>query len=556
MRIALLSNVTTDLLVDKIKPVADIYIPPGFDVWQQEIINRASGLYAYKPEVVVLLLYADAYVDLWNDRKNGCSIIEEWAGMIKTLCLNLPGTPVFVSSIDITNVSCHYGAETRLESYFENCFLEQLQQLHGEGFRVYVLPVKETVTELGRKNFYSSKMWYIGSMPYSLKGLDSLAELITRYISAVKGARKKCIVVDLDNTLWGGVIAEDGVNGIQLSNNKEGARFKDTQRILKRMKEQGVMIAVLSKNNSEDVEPVFSHPDMVLQHEDFVAEIINWERKTVNIRQLAKDLNIGLDSFLFLDDNPAERERMKVECPEVTVIDFPKDTTRLPAEVSKAYDDYFFTLEVTGEDKKKTEIYHSEVKRKAEMGNSVSMYDYLKRLKMTIDIHIMKPYEEKRVTQLVNKTNQFNLTTKRYSQEEIHVLATGTDSDILTVCLADKYGDQGLIAVLVLKYDRTEAEIDTFLMSCRVMDRKVEHEIMAHVKMMLQAKGIKKIKASYIKTAKNTPVVDLYEKLNFNLTRGTVAVIGDKKEYVANVDDLPETTGVFTKVTAGELVLK
>ncbi len=553
MRIALLSNVTTDLLVDKMKPMADIYIPPGFDVWQQEIINRASGLYTYKPEVVVLLLYADAYVDLWNDRKNGCSIIEEWADMIKTLCVNLPGTPVFVSSIDITNVSCHYGAETRLESYFENCFLEQLQQLHGEGFRVYVLPVKETVTELGRKNFYSSKMWYVGSMPYSLKGLDSLAELITRYISAVKGARKKCIVVDLDNTLWGGVIAEDGVNGIQLSNNKEGARFKDTQRILKRMKEQGVMIAVLSKNNPEDVEPVFSHPDMVLQHEDFVAEIINWETKTVNIRQLAKDLNIGLDSFVFLDDNPAEQERMKVECPEVTVIDFPKDTTRLPAVVAKVYDDYFFALEVTGEDKKKTEMYHSEAKRKAEMGNSVSMYDYLNRLEMTMDIHIMKPHEEKRVTQLVNKTNQFNLTTKRYSQEEIHALATGTDSDILTVCLADKYGDQGLIAVLILKYDRTEAEIDTFLMSCRVMDRKVEHEIMAQIKTMLQDKGIKKIKASYIKTAKNTPVVDLYEKLNFNLTSGMVAVIGEKKEYVADIENLPETTGVFTKITAGAL---
>lgn len=440
-----------------------------------------------------------------------------------------------------------------MESYFENYFLKQLQQLHGEGFRVYVLPVKETVTELGRKNFYSSKMWYVGSMPYSLKGLDSLAKLITRYISAVKGARKKCVVVDLDNTLWGGVVAEDGVNGIQLSNNKEGARYKDTQRILKRMKEQGVMIAVLSKNNPEDVEPVFSHPDMVLQHEDFVAEIINWEPKTVNIRQLAKDLNIGLDSFVFLDDNPAEQERMKVECPEVSVIDFPRDTTRLPAVVAKVYDDYFFALEVTGEDKKKTEMYHSEEKRKAEMGNSVSMYDYLNRLEMTMDIHIMKPHEEKRVTQLVNKTNQFNLTTKRYSQEEIHALATGTASDILTVCLADKYGDQGLIAVLILKYDSTEAEIDTFLMSCRVMDRKVEHEIMAQIKTLLRAKGIKRIKASYIKTAKNTPVVDLYEKLNFNLTRGTMAVIGDKKEYVADVDNLPETTGVFTKVTAGAL---
>lgn len=550
MRVALLSNVTTDLLAGMLKKTANIYIPFGFDSWQQEIINSTSGLYLYRPEAVVLLLYADAYTDTWNDREKGRSAIDEWVTIIRMLSVNLPGVPVFVSSIDIANVTCHYGAEVRLESYFENYFAEQLQKLYREICNVYVLPVKEAITELGRKNFYSAKMWYVGSMPYSMKGLTAIAELITRYTSVIKGARKKCIAVDLDNTLWGGLIGEDWVEGIQLANNKEGARYKDTQRILKKMKEQGVMIAILSKNNPEDVEPVFTHPDMVLQHEDFVAEVINWEPKTVNIRQLATDLNIGLDSFVFLDDNPVEREQMKAECPEVAVIDFPKDSSQLPAVVAKAYNEYFLTLEVTGEDSKKTDMYRSEAKRKAEMNNAVSMSDFLKKLEMTMDIHFMKPEEEKRVTQLINKTNQFNVTTKRYSEEEVHILAMGNDTDILTARMADKYGDQGLVAVLILKYDDAVAEIDTLLMSCRVMGRNAEVEIMAQVKKMLQAKGIQTVKAAYIKTAKNAPVMDLYDKLGFTVSRGNIVVIGDKKEYVADITSLPDETGVFSRVEA------
>lgn len=550
MRIALLSNVTTDLLSDMLKSIVDVYLSPGFNTWQQEILSSASGLYTFKPEAVVLLLYADAYSDTWSDREKGCSVIEEWIGMMRTLADNLPGVPVFVSSIDISNVTCHFGAEVRLEVYFETYFIEKLQQLHATGCNVYVLPVKDAVTELGRKNFYSSKMWYVGSMPYSIKGLSAIAELISRYTSVVKGAKKKCIAVDLDNTLWGGVIGEDGVGGIQLSNNKEGARFKDTQRVLKKMKEQGVMLAILSKNNPEDVEPVFSHPDMVLQHEDFVAEVINWEPKTVNIRQLAADLNIGLDSFVFLDDNPVEREQMKAECPEVAVIYFPKDSAQLPAVVAKAYDDFFFTLEVTSEDTKKTSMYRSETKRKAEMHNAVSMEDFLKRLKMTMTIHFMKPEEEKRVVQLINKTNQFNVTTKRYSQEEVHALAMGKDSDILTVHMADKYGDQGLVAVLIIKYAGKVAEIDTFLMSCRVMGRKVEFEMMARIKSLLKQKGITTVKASYIKTLKNAPVVDLFEKLGFEEVTGIIKNISDRKDYTATVDSLPDITDVFQKVLA------
>lgn len=344
MRLALLSNVTVDLLAEMLKKKIDIYLSAGFDTWQQEIIVPTSDLYRYKPEAVVILLHANAYADTWNDIDKGRQIINEWCDVLKVLTTNLLGVPIYISSIDVSNIKCRFGAEIRLDQYFENYLIERVKELYNTGSNIYILPVKDMISDLGRDNFYASKMWYVGSMPYSMKGLSALNDLIIRYSSAVKGSKKKCIAVDLDNTLWGGVIGEDGVNGIVLSNNKEGARYKDTQRLLKKMNDQGVMLAILSKNNVKDVEPVFSHPDMILQHEDFVAEIINWKPKSVNIRQLALDLNIGLDSFVFLDDNPAEREQMKAECPEVAVIEFPKDSSLLPSVVSKAYDDYFFLL--------------------------------------------------------------------------------------------------------------------------------------------------------------------------------------------------------------------
>lgn len=539
MRLALLSNVTVDLLAGMVKKTHEVYLSAGFDTWQQEMIMPTSGLYEFKPEAVIVLLHAGAYE--WENRDAGCQMIDEWCAAFKSVTNNLPGVPVFVSSLDI-QAKAHFGAELNVVGVLENHLINRIEEMHAEGSSIYILPVKEAITDLGRNNFYSSKMWYVGSMPYSMKGMAALNELINRYTGVTKGMHKKCIAVDLDNTLWGGVIGEDGVEGIVLSNHKEGARYYDTQKLLKKMKNQGVMLAVLSKNNVEDVEPVYTHPDMVLQHEDFVAEVINWDPKAKNIRELAATLNIGLDSFVFLDDNPAEREAMKAECPEVTVIEFPKDSSLLPEMVEKAYRDYFLSLEVTGEDAKKTAMYRAESQRKAEMSSAASVEDFLKKLEMTMDIHRMLPEEEKRVVQLVNKTNQFNVTTKRYSEEEIKELAE--KGDVVTVHMADKYGDQGLVAVLILKYNSDQADIDTFLMSCRVMGRNAENEIVARIKNLLQSKGVKSVHAAYIKTAKNAPVESLFEKLGLSIVEQAEGL----KEYTSEIDELPTTTGVFKDV--------
>lgn len=550
MRLALLSNVTVDLLASMLKKSADVYISAGYDTWQQEIIIPTSALYAYKPEMIILLLHANAYMDIWNDLGKGEQLIDEWCGVFKVLSTNLPSVPIFISSIDVSNEKCHYGSEVRLETHFENYLIQKVQDIRNEGIKAYILPVKDVIADIGRNNFYSAKMWYVGSMPYSMKGLSAIYEMVSCYINNLKGRRKKCLAIDLDNTLWGGVIGEDGVNGIVLANNKEGARFKDTQRLLKKMKNQGVMLAILSKNNLLDVEPVFSHPDMLLKHEDFVAEAIDWNSKCENIRKIAKELNIGLDAFVFLDDNPVEREQMMAECPEVAVIDFPKDSSLLPETIAKTYEKFFLAIDITSEDVNKTAMYKAENQRKAEMNSAVSVEDFLKNLGISIDIHYMTKEEEIRVTQLINKTNQFNLTTKRYSEEDIHNLGIADNCDVITIHTSDKFGEQGLVAVLIIKYldsnnsHMSEAEIDTFLMSCRVMGRNIEYEILSRVKPLLIKKNINIIKASYIKTAKNAPVIELYEKLGFDVINTTE----ERKDYKILTNDLPMTTDIFKEV--------
>lgn len=548
--VALLSNVTVDLLGSMLSKEMDIYSPSGFDTWQQVIYSPSSELYQKKYDAMIILLCAQAHQDAWQDRTSGDQLIQEWLSAISALLEQVKNVPIFVSELDILGEMCTYGAEKKISEIFEVEFRRAVEEMHDAGASIYLLPMKKLIEEYGRKTIYSPKMWYMGSMPYSMKGIQYVAELIRQYVGVVNGRKKKCIALDLDNTLWGGVIGEDGVNGICLSEHKEGARYKDAQKLLKRMRMQGVMLSILSKNNAEDVETVFEHPDMVLQKEDFVATEINWESKTENIRKLAEQLNIGLDAFVFLDDNPAEREQMRVQHPEVEVVDFPKDTSNLPDLINEINKKYFFTLEMTDEDLKKTAMYRSEAKRKVEFQRSSSLDDYLSNLNMRISIHWMTEEEENRVVQLVNKTNQFNLTTKRYSSDEIHALCGAADSDILTVHMSDKYGDQGLVAVLILKYAGKVVTIDTFLLSCRVMGRKAETVVIASLRHLLAECNVTTVQTRYVKTSKNKPVEMFYEEAGFALekTSGMEDEIGYTKEYALDLDSLPDFPDCFEKI--------
>lgn len=530
-KIALLSNITVDLIAAKLRKKYDFYIPEGFDTWVQEVINPASGIYKEKLDAIILLLDGTE-ARSWKDVKEANDRITLWKQAFAALVKQITNIPVFVSTIDIRENRIKSLSERKFSLELEHEWYQFVQGLVEAHNNIYVFDLADRIAEMGRKLFYSNKMWYMSSMPFSREGLTAVSNEVDKVLETAFASRKKIIVLDLDNTLWGGVIGEDGIEGIELSDHKEGQRYYDFQRQLLEMKNRGIVLAVNSKNNEEDAEnAIQNHPSMLLRDEDFVCRKINWDNKASNIKAMEEDLNLTEGGFIFVDDNPVERETVKDVCPNVLVPDFPADSTELLGFAEELWDGYCRPLKVLGEDLKKTQMYQNEARRKQEMSESLNLDDYIAKLEMVADIHKMRPEELERVTQLCNKTNQFNLTTKRYTQAEIKAIEANPDNAIYVVYSSDKYGDSGLISVLILLGDTVEVKIDTFLMSCRVMGRRLEEVILNELAAKYSSK--KRLVGEFIPTAKNVPVKDLYDRLGF----GMVSDNNGHKTYELNITD-------------------
>lgn len=512
-KVALLSNITADLLISKLHRKYDFYQPEGYDTWVQEVINPSAGLYNFGADAVVVLLDGTE-VRNWKSMEEGSGRLGLWKQAISTLVFNITTSPIFVSTIDIRENRIKSLSERKHRYAWGNEWYQFAQGLAENKSNVYIFDLADTISEIGRKQFYSNKMWYMSSMPYSRDGLNAVATEIDRALGSAFTSRKKTIALDLDNTLWGGIISEDGIDGIDLSDHKEGQRYYDFQRQILEMKNRGIVLAINSKNNLEDAETAIQgHPAMLLRNKDFVIRKINWENKAINLKAMESELNITEGGFIFIDDNPIERETVKGECPEMLVPDFPEDTAELLTFAENIWFDYCRPLRVLGEDLKKTQMYQNEAKRKQEMSESLSLDEYIAKLEMVADIHRMRESELERVVQLINKTNQFNLTTKRYTQAEIKAIAANPENTIYVACCSDKYGDSGLVSVIILIGDGVGARIDIFLMSCRVMGRKLEDVIINEI----AAKYGGKLTGEFIPTAKNAPVKELYNRLGFEM---------------------------------------
>ena len=506
--LAMLSNITTDTLALQVSKVLneEIYTSSGYNTWVQELITaQFSGS---KPEAVFLILYGreligDVTSSDWEDVK---LTLDQFLGTIKTFSEDYKDIPLFVSSLDIQHDKILTLSAPRLESKIESYWRSGLEDMG-----VPVLEIAEIARNMGRDKFYSKRMWYLGSIPFSMTGEKAIAEEIVRAWNALKGNRKKCLVLDLDNTLWGGVIGEDGLQGIDLSTTKEGSRFRDFQKRIKDLKDQGVLLAIVSKNNEEDaMEAIREHPDMVLREDDFVIIKANWEPKPVNIEDIAKELNIGLDSLVFIDDNPIERESVKNALPEVNVPDFPKDTSTLESfaiEISKRY---FPVLKLTDEDLNKTDQYKVEQMRDEIKQKSISIEEYLESLEMKKTFRQIEESDVTRAAQLTQKTNQFNLTTRRYTESDIWKMLKSENLQVWIGELEDKFGSYGKVILAIVKLEEKIAIIDTFLMSCRVMGRNIEKEFLSEIEKEMTLKGKTQIIAEYIPTPKNSVVKDFW----------------------------------------------
>jgi len=532
MRLGILSNVNLDLLKRQLEKEHEVYIPDGFGQWIQETMIPNNKLIAFNPNAIFLLLDGNALIEGITDPSEAETELRAAISHCERLAKNYTTVQIFISNIDIKPKSILSGDSIRPEHAFLAIWEKQLNELIQKIPNLHLFELRLLIENIGRDNFYSDKMWYLGSMPYSMKAVKLLAQSICDKLQNHSKTRKKVLVLDLDNTLWGGVLGEDGENGIQLSRSNIGAAYRDAQIWIKELARTGILLAIASKNEKDDVLHVLEHhPMMVLKPDDFVAIYVNWNSKSQNIADMAQNLNLGLDSFVFLDDNPVEREAVRLALPNVTIVDFPHDITKLPQTIQNIANDYFYISRLTSEDLAKTEQYQQETKRKAMMDTAASIEEYLRSLQIDITLQEMQEEQLERVSQLTQKTNQFNLTTKRFTPEQIIEYRNTPGNHIYVANVSDKFGDSGLVLILMVSQNKNIGHIDNLLMSCRVMGRHIEDAVVDAVERHLYSIGVTKITADYLPTPKNTPVKMLMERLDY-----TVSDVDDEiKHYTRNL---------------------
>jgi FkbH-like protein len=379
------------------------------------------------------------------------------------------------------------------------------------------------------QNFYTSKSLY------TVDFFKAYVSAINPLIMSVNGKAKKVLVLDCDNTLWGGTLGEDGIEGICMNEDflKKGGVFKEVQSLFIGMKRDGVILALCSKNNPDDVDDVLiNHKDCLLSIQDFAVKKVNWNNKASNISEISKTLNIGLDSIVFIDDSSFEIDLINSELPEVKCIQVPENIFLYPAVVKKVKD-LFYSLSNTEEDSSKTRLYLEEVDRNEKATQFDTIDAYLSSLGLEVTIQWSDDINIKRVSQLSQKTNQFNLTTKRYTEKQIGAMNADDLYTIGMLSVSDKFGKYGKTGVVIIKNYKDESfvEIDSLLMSCRIIGRNVELVFMDEIIRKLNKEKIKTIRSSYIYTSKNAQVYDFYDNNGFNI----ISMNKNNKEYEINI---------------------
>ena len=359
--------------------------------------------------------------------------------------------------------------------------------------------------ECGAPNSFDSRQWYLYRQPFTDSFLFKAGALLARMVIALRRPSKKCVVLDCDNTLWGGTVGEDGINNLELGDEFPGTAFRDFQRLLLYWRGQGILLALASKNNEEDVWEVFEkHSGMLLKREHISAWQINWNPKSENIVHIAKALNIGIESLVFIDDSRMEIDYMRAARPEVTSVLVPED----PADILDAmrHLTLFDRLEVTQEDRSRADMMRAEQQRE-QLSGGLSKEEFRKNLGLRIDFFLGQPEDLERITQLINKTNQFNLTTIRRSADQVRALTNSARHRVFGVRVSDKFGDYGLTGVVIgeIQADSRQFVIDTFLLSCRVLGRGVETALLAALAQEARMDAADDLVASFIPSAKNAP---------------------------------------------------
>lgn len=501
--------------------LAEVY-EADYGVFRQEVLDASSGLYAFQPDILFMLTgHRDVLIQpdmSWSASDAALHAEREfntWLQLWETYYRNT-GHIIIQNNFDLSDSRLFGNLEARIPGS-QNNFLKRLNLLLENSLPDYVLlhDLDYLSAYHGKKHFNDPRFYFYSKQQCSFEVLPAYAASLTAIVRSQYGMIRKCLVLDLDNTLWGGVIGDDGLEGIVIGEGTpEGEAYLTLQQYAKSLKDRGILLAVCSKNTHEIArEPFLSHPDMALKLDDIACFVANWEPKPDNIRKIAHQLNIGLDSLVFVDDNPAERAIVRQVIPEVAVPDLPNDPSLYIRSLVEG--SYFEPIAFSDEDRMRTRFYLENNKRDELAQAATNIDDFLIRLQMVATICPFNELDLDRVTQLVARSNQFNLTTRRYTRAELQAIMSDPQYVTRSVRLADTFGDNGLISVLIGQHTEDELELDTWLMSCRVLSRGVEQHLRNHLVEYAQRTGVTTIRGSYIPTKKNGLVEHHYEKLGF-----------------------------------------
>ena len=550
-RVALLSDGATQQFVPILKALfhrhqlaIDVY-EGAFDAIELEVYNRNSALYQHQPEVIVILNAVQSLRSRFYGRTtNEADWLEaEQKKMVRTWdAIRENCTALVIQSNFVLPLERFFG---NFDQKIEPSFYSLVQKLNAHISKeaatrrnVLINDIESLASWVGRNSWFDDRLWHFAKTFCALDHLPRVAKNIVDITMTTKGRGVKCVVLDLDDTLWGGVVGDEGPLGIKISAHGDGEAFYQFQCYLRELKRRGILLAVCSKNDHHNaIRPFHENPEMVLKFDDMTAFVANWNNKAENIRTIREALNIGFDSIVFLDDNPFERNLVRELVPEVTVPELPED----PADYVKALSELnlFETSSFSAEDVQRSDLYKQEASRKILESSASNFEEFLQSLDMRIEVGRFKPANIGRIAQLIQRSNQFNLTTHRYNESQCEEMMHDEENSIpLYAKLRDRFGDHGLISVVIARPKPSEStlEITDWLMSCRVLTRGVEEYLMTYVVGEAQRRGLTRVTGRYIPTAKNGMVKEFFGRFGFSKVHeepnGTAEWLLNTSDYV------------------------
>lgn len=531
-RAAILGNCATQFFADAVEGLGKLnginlsVYDADYNQIDAQLLDPDSEVYAFHPDEIILWLCTEKLYEEFLDApfaernqfaENTLRKLEHYWDLIAAR------SPAKIIQLNFTELddkaagqlSCKIDASFIFQLRKLNVLLQEAEMKNPRVFPADLLAVQN---RLGRNAFFNAPLYYNAKMPVALAALPAVARTVVDILLSLKGRIRKCVILDLDNTLWGGVVGDDGLAGIEIGELGKGHVFSNLQRWLKQLKDFGIILAVCSKNEeSAAKEPFEKHEEMVLRLSDISVFVANWNDKASNIRLIQETLNIGMDAIVFLDDNAFERNLVREKCPGITVAELPEDPSLWLDFLQEA--NLFDTASFTGAGSDRTRLYQAEFERKKLEQNFESIDDYLQSLEMIGAAKPFDPLKYPRIAQLTQRSNQFNLRTVRYTEDEIRKIAEDDRYLTLYYTLRDRFGDHGLVSVVILeKKSASELFVDTWLMSCRVLKRGMEEYVINHMVALAAENGFSRITAEYLPTPKNRMVRDIYETMGFRRT--------------------------------------